>query len=94
MYGEISRIFVVLTSIVITFGLYSQGIKIWRTKSAKDFSPILIIALFLDWIAWYNYGFVLWEWPIILIGSLSFPGVVLVVLGYLKYRKGGDRDVE
>jgi len=93
MYEETSRIVVVLTSIIITIGLYSQGIKIWKTRSAKDFSFMLIVALFLDWMSWYNYGFMLHEWPIILIGSLSFPGVVLVCSGYIKYR-GGENNVE
>ena len=86
-YIEFSRILATVASMVITVGLYSQATKIWRTKSARDFSALLVAALLLDEIAWLNYGLAIYEWPIILIAALNIPAVILAVVGYLKYRK-------
>lgn len=84
-YGDFTRIAVLATSIALVGGLYAQVLKIWHTRSARDFSLILIIALLLDGIAWLNYGFILREWPILTIGFISFPAVIGAFVGYLKY---------
>jgi len=84
-YIEFSRLFTIIASAVITFGLYDQVIKIWRTKSAEDFTFILLIALFINEIAWLNYGFALTEWPIILLGAVNIPAIILAIIGYIKY---------
>lgn len=84
-YLEISRILTILASALITIGLYAQVIKIWTTKSAEDFSLILLIALFVNEVVWLNYGFALNEWPIILVGLLNIPAVIIAVIGFFKY---------
>ncbi|MCL5795012.1 MAG: SemiSWEET family transporter [Patescibacteria group bacterium] len=83
---EISRFFTVIASLAITFGVYVQSYKIWKTKSAGDFTFILIIALVFNEVAWLNYGIALREWPIILISSLNIPGIVATAIGYIKYK--------
>jgi len=85
LYEEGSRIVVSLTSIILVCVVYAQVIKIFKTKSAKDFSLVLILALFFDGIAWLNYGVMLWEWPILVISCVSFPAVVGTAFGYFKY---------
>lgn len=87
-YIELSRILVTIGSIGMITGIYAQGIKIWRFKSAKDVSAILVIASLLNEILWLNYGIAIREWPILIIDSVSIFGVILIVTGYLKYRKG------
>ncbi len=87
-YLEISRIITFIASILITIGLYDQAFKIWRTKSAKDFTITLVAALLFNEIAWLNYGFALFEWPIITLGILNIPAVIIASLGFLKYRGG------
>ncbi|OQB05702.1 MAG: MtN3/saliva family protein [bacterium ADurb.Bin212] len=84
-YLELSRLFTIVASIVITLGLYRQIVKIWKTKSAKDFSLLLIVALFINEIAWLNYGLALGEWPIIFIGVINIPAIVMAFYGFLKY---------
>jgi len=86
-YLEISRIITITASILITIGLYDQVIKIWKTRSAKDFTITLLIALFVNEIAWLNYGFALHEWPIILIGAANVPAIIIALVGYFKYGK-------
>ncbi len=85
-YLEISRIFTVIASVAVTVGVYVQAYKIWRTKSAKDFTWVIIIALILNEIAWLNYGLALSEWPIILISSVNIPGIIFTFIGFVKYR--------
>ncbi|MFA5926907.1 MAG: SemiSWEET family transporter [Patescibacteria group bacterium] len=84
-YLDTSRIITLVASIIITFGLYMQVIKIWRTKSAEDFSGPLVIALIINELAWLNYGLALTEWPIIVVGVINVPGVFLLGIGYLKH---------
>lgn len=86
MYLEISRIITVFASVLITVGLYTQAIKIWRTRSAKDFTFIIVFALIFNEAAWLNYGLALWEWPIILIGAANLPAAIAAGIGYFKYR--------
>lgn len=85
MYTEISRIFAFSTSVILVSGLYAQAYKIFKTKSAKDFTLLLILALLLDEIAWLNYGVAIREWPVFMLGFLSLPAVFLALCGYVKY---------
>lgn len=93
-YLEVSRVVLVIGSISITCGLYAQAIKIWRTKSAKDFSLALVVALVVNEAVWLNYGIALGEWPIIAIGIANTPAVIVVVAGFFQYCKGGEHHDE
>lgn len=84
-YLEFSRYFTVIASIAITGGLYRQVAKIWATKSAKDFSYLLILALFINEAAWLNYGYALHEWPIMLLGIINIPAIIMALYGYEKF---------
>lgn len=92
MYLDFSRTLAFITSMTLTLGMYIQVIKIFRTKSAQDFTLILILALLMDELAWLNYGIAIKEWPVFLLGFLSLPAAILALVGYLKYRKGEKRD--
>lgn len=83
---EISRIITVIASVSITIGIYAQAIKIFKTKSASDFTPILLFATIFNELAWLNYGLSLHEWPIILVTSCNVPGVIGMIWGYVKYK--------
>ena len=89
-YPDISRIAVVTTSLFITCGLYVQAWRIWKTKSAKDFSLVLVLALLSDEVAWVNYGVMLFEWPIIVVGLANLPAVLMATIGYFKFRRSED----
>ena len=90
-YINISRIVTLVASIVITVGLYDQAVKIWRTKSAKDFSGIIILAIVFNEMAWLNYGIALREWPIILLAIMNVPAAFVAAIGFIKYHKEVDR---
>jgi len=84
-YLEVSRILTLIGSVGVIIGLYHQVFKIYSTKSAKDISVIMIAALILSESVWLNYGVALGEWPIITIGCVNFPGLILLAIGYAKY---------
>jgi MtN3 and saliva related transmembrane protein len=84
-YLDISRYLTIVASVVITAGFYAQVWKIFATKSAKDFSLILLIALVINEFAWLNYGYALSEWPIILLGCLNVPALFVALYGFFKY---------
>lgn len=84
-YLEFARIATVVGSVGLIFGLYHQAYKIFTTKSAKDLSVLMLIALVINETVWLNYGISLKEWPIILIDCCNFPGLILLIIGYAKY---------
>jgi MtN3 and saliva related transmembrane protein len=83
---EVSRVLTLLASLAISFGLYAQVWKMYRTGSVRDFTPVLLFALLTSELAWLNYGLVLREWPIILISGANLPAAVLAAAAYLRYR--------
>ena len=85
MYTEASRVIAFLTSVALVYGLYAQVVKMFKTKSAKDFTMALLVALLVDEIAWLNYGITIREWPVYMLGATSFPAALLAFIGYLKY---------
>lgn len=85
-YLQVSRVITLLASISITLGLWAQAIKIFKTKSAKDFTWVIIFALLFNEVGWMNYGIALSEWPIIVIGAANLPAAILALVGYIKYR--------
>lgn len=87
-YINISRIATSVFSIGMIIGIYSQGFKIWKRRSAKDVSTALVVAMLLNEIAWFNYGLALHEWPIIAITLATLAGGIIITLGFIKYRKG------
>ena len=86
-YLEFSRILTFAGSMLITVGLYEQAWKIWRTRSAKDFTLSLIASLLLTEVVWLNYGVVIHEWPIWAVSIINIPGAVLSSWGYAKFRR-------
>jgi len=84
-YLEASRILTVVASMGMTVGLYHQVYKIYKTKSAKDFSPIIVIVMILSEIIWLNYGLAIREWPIEIVSAINLPGMFALGFGFLKY---------
>jgi len=78
-YLEFSRILVILGSAATTFGLYAQAFKLWKIRSARDFSGILIVSVVVNEVVWLNYGFSLSEWDV-LWGRFSNTHVLTIFL--------------
>lgn len=87
-YQQASQWLVLLASLLITFGLYDQAVKIWRTRSVKDFTSSIVIAILVNEIAWLNYGFSLKEWPVVTVSLLNTPAAIIAAVGYFRFRGG------
>ena len=85
-YVNVSRWLTILGSIATSYGMAAQAFKILRTKSARDVSKELIIALLFSEVAWINYGFAIKEWPILLICGINMIWVLLLAYGFFKYK--------
>lgn len=83
--GVTIRTLVVIASVILTLGLLLQTIKMFKTKSAKDFSAALIIALLFSDVVWLIYGIRLHEWPIIVITTVNLPIEAVIVVGFIRY---------
>ena len=77
----------IATSLFLSYGLYAQVWKIYRTKSAKDFALPLILALVFNELAWLNYGLRLGQLPVWIIPAFNLPAVIAGIPGYLRYRR-------
>ena len=63
-----------------------QVIKIWKTKSAKDISLMMMLLLMLGVILWLSYGLMIKDAAIIYTNSMVL-GMSLVMLFFkLKYK--------
>jgi len=87
-YLDFSRILTFVASMAITVGLYEQAWKMWRTRSAKDFTLSLIASILVNEFVWLNYGLVLHEWPIWVLSFANTPAAVIATIGYGRFRKG------
>lgn len=80
-----SRVGFLAGNFALTIGFWVQVLKIYRTRSAKDFSWALLASLFACETLTWNYGFQIKEWPIIIIASLNLPATLLAIRGYLLF---------
>lgn len=83
-YQGVSRMLTFVVSLLVTYSLYDQAWKIWCTKSVKDFTASIIVALVANELVWLNYGCSISEWPIITIGLINVPAAVWIVVGYIR----------
>lgn len=82
---DIIRTNTAIAGMVLVTGLYIQVWRLYRTKSAKDLSATLIIALMYNEAAWLVYGLSINEWPIISMTLAVLPGDIAILIGYLLY---------
>ncbi len=87
MYVEISRIAASATNILLLLGMYHQTWKMWASHEVNDLSGPLVIILLVDTIVWLNYGYVIDEWPIKLMGWVGAPAAIGMTLGYFKFQR-------
>ena len=79
------RVNCLLAGLVITAGIYVQLAQVFRTKSAKDFALILVIALFYNELAWLVYGIYINEWPIVALCAVNLPADFGIAIGWILY---------
>ncbi|MEH1891384.1 MAG: SemiSWEET transporter [Nostoc sp.] len=69
-----------------TTAFLPQMFQIWRTKSAKDVSFIMLITFILGVFLWLIYGIYLQALPIIVANSLTLFFNLIILWLKIKYR--------
>jgi MtN3 and saliva related transmembrane protein len=68
-----------------SFGFVPQILKMWKTKSVRDVSPIMLLQITAGVILWAIYGAHLRD-PVVLIANLvSFSTLAIAIAIYLRY---------
>ena len=89
IYCETSRIIMGLANVSLALGLISQCRRLYRTKSTKSITLGLVAFLSLQRIITLNYGIAIHEWPTIAAGAMNLPIILLIAIGYWRFRGRG-----
>ena len=70
-----------------SFGFVPQILKMWRTKSVRDVSPIMIVQFIAGVLLWTVYGVHLRD-PVVMAANLvSLATLIVVLLIYFRFFK-------
>ena len=70
-----------------SFGFVPQVVKMWRTRSVKDVSPITILQFIAGGSLWAVYGVHLDNWVIIAANLVSLAILIAALLIYFRLFK-------
>ena len=70
-----------------SFGFVPQVVKMWRTRSVKDVSPITILQFIAGGSLWAVYGVHLDNWVIIAANLVSLAILIGALLLYFRFFK-------
>lgn len=86
---ELEEIIGVLAGVFTTIAVLPQIMRAIKTRKVKDVSPYMFIILCLGVGLWTVYGFLKWDWPIILTNGISFilNGVMLYIVLTSKHKE-------
>ena len=76
-----------ISGTVLGLSGFPQVLKIFKTKSAKDISPLTYGIVELGSIIWILYGLEIKNFPIVLANVLGLITTSLVLVGYFLYGK-------
>lgn len=74
-------------AILTTISFLPQMLKIWRSKSAKDVSFIMLITFMSGLFLWLIYGIILGTWPIILANGVTLGFNFIILWLKIRYRQ-------
>jgi len=81
-----------VAAMLTSFGFVPQVIKMWRTKSVKDISPLSFVQLATGMFLWMLYGAHLQDPVIIIANAVTFVTLVIGLVLYFKSGRGSNRE--
>ncbi|MFH0935740.1 MAG: SemiSWEET transporter [Candidatus Omnitrophota bacterium] len=72
-----------------TFSFIPQIIKVLKTRSGRDLSPVTLFQLSLGVALWVFYGWYLRDLIIIIANSLTLASLIVLLFLYFRYKKAG-----
>ncbi len=85
MSEEAIQILGTCCAIITTGGFVPQAWKTFKTKSAKDFSPLMLIALTIGCSGWALYGVLRSDYPVFLANVVTL--LMVFVIDYYKIKE-------
>jgi len=76
-----------VAAVLTSFGFVPQIVKIWRSKSVKDVSPLMIIQFIAGVVLWTVYGVHLGNLVIIIANLVSLSTLFVGLALYLRFVK-------
>lgn len=76
-----------VAAVLTSFGFVPQVVKMWRTKSVKDVSPLMISQFIAGVVLWTVYGAHLKDPVIIAANIVSLSTLVLALIIYFHFVK-------
>lgn len=75
-----------IAATLTTLSFVPQVIKIWKLKETRDISLSMFVMLSIGILLWLVYGFLIWDFPVILANAAAFVLNMVIVLFKLKYK--------
>ena len=75
-----------IAAFLTTAAFLPQVLKTWRTRSTRDLSLPMWVAMFTGVAMWFVYGLLLESWP--LIAANAITGILVLSVLALKIRHG------
>ncbi|MBI1999344.1 MAG: PQ-loop repeat-containing protein [Parcubacteria group bacterium] len=75
-----------LAGVMLGVSFWPQVYKVYRTKSARDLSIWMVALLLCASVVFFIYSIYFVQWPFLIANGLGIPALLLLVLGYVKYR--------
>lgn len=83
---NIFEIIGLIAGIITTGAFVPQVYKTWKTKTAKDISLVMYLAMFTGIILWLVYGIYLKSYPMILANSITATLNLIMIVFKLRYK--------
>jgi len=75
-----------LAGTITSITFLPQVIKIWKSKSAKDLSFMMLLLLIISLVLWLTYGLILLDVAIIYTNSMALVMSLIMLFFKLKYK--------
>jgi len=84
-WPNLLRVNSAVAALMTSAGIYLQCFRLFRTRSARDLSPALIITLLYFEVSWLAYGLMISEWPVIAGTAATLPADIGIAVGYVMF---------
>ena len=83
---QIAQIIGLMAGTITSITFLPQVIRIWKTKSAKDLSMLMMIMLIGGTTLWFSYGLMIKDAAIIYTNSMVLAMSLIMMFFKLKYK--------
>lgn len=85
MYTELIDLVGIIAGVLTTIAFFPQLLKIWKSKSARDVSLVMMITFSLGVFLWIVYGLAIGAMPIIAANVVTLTLALLILFLKIRY---------